>query len=73
MARIRSVGLVLDMFGGSGTTAEAALLEGFRCIAIERDTSYLPLIRHRLNRRLDPVTYLRDTHATEDTLFGTMP
>lgn len=63
-------GLVLDMFAGSGTTAEAALLEGFRCIAIERDTSYLPLIRHRLNRRLDPVTYLRDTHATEDTLFG---
>ena len=63
-------GLVLDMFAGSGTTAEAALLEGFRCIAIERDASYLPLIRHRLNRRLDPVTYLRDTHATEDTLFG---
>jgi DNA modification methylase len=41
-------GLVLDMFAGSGTTAEAALLEGFQCIAIERDTSYLPLIRHRL-------------------------
>jgi hypothetical protein len=59
-------GLVLDMFAGSGTTAEAALLEGFRCIAIERDTSYLPLIRHRLNRRLDPVTYLQDTHATDD-------
>jgi hypothetical protein len=63
-------GLVLDMFAGSGTTAEAALLEGFRCIAIERDASYLRLIRHRLNRRLDPVTYLRATNAVEDTLFG---
>lgn len=43
-----SDGLVLDPFLGSGTTAEAARLEGFRCIGIERETEYLPLIRARL-------------------------
>jgi DNA modification methylase len=30
-------GLILDPFGGSGTTAEAALLEGFRCTIIENE------------------------------------
>jgi DNA modification methylase len=44
-------GLVLDPFLGSGTTAEAARLEGFRCIGIEREADYLPLIRARLERR----------------------
>jgi DNA modification methylase len=43
-----SGGLVLDPFLGSGTTAEAARLEGFRCIGIEREADYLPLIRARL-------------------------
>ena len=40
---------------GSGTTVEACLLEGFRCVAIEREADYLPLIRQRINRRRDPV------------------
>jgi len=43
-------GLVLDPFAGSGTTAEACQLEGFRCIAVEREASYVPLIRARLSR-----------------------
>jgi site-specific DNA-methyltransferase (adenine-specific) len=43
-------GLVVDPFLGSGTTAEAARLEGVRCIGIERDEDYLPLIRVRLRR-----------------------
>jgi DNA modification methylase len=30
-------GLVLDPFLGSGTTAEACVIEGFRCIGIEQD------------------------------------
>lgn len=50
-------GVVLDPFAGSGTTLEAALLEGFRVVAIERDPDYLPLIVHRLDRarrRLQP-------------------
>jgi site-specific DNA-methyltransferase (adenine-specific) len=41
-------GVVLDPFLGSGTTAEAARLEGCRCIGIEREAEYLPLIRERL-------------------------
>lgn len=43
-------GVVLDPFLGSGTTAEAARLEGFQCIGIEREAEYLPLIRARLER-----------------------
>lgn len=41
-------GLVLDPFLGSGTTALAAVASGRRCVGIERDTSYLPLIARRL-------------------------
>ena len=52
-------GVVLDPFAGSGTTAEAALLEGFRCITIEREPDYLPLIVQRINRRRDPVAATR--------------
>ncbi len=43
-------GLVLDPFAGSGTTAEACVVEGFRCVTIERDSTYLPLIRARLTK-----------------------
>jgi hypothetical protein len=41
-------GVVLEPFAGSGTTLEAAVLEGFSCIGIEREANYLPLIRQRL-------------------------
>jgi site-specific DNA-methyltransferase (adenine-specific) len=65
-------GLILDPFAGSGTTVEAALLEGFRCVAIEREPDYLPLITQRINRRRDPVAYL--TAAGEDLgLFADDP
>jgi site-specific DNA-methyltransferase (adenine-specific) len=43
-------GVILEPFAGSGTTVEAALLEGFRVIAIEREADYLPLIQARLDR-----------------------
>ena len=42
-------GVVLDPFLGSGTTAQAARAEGFQCVGIEREESYLPLIRERLD------------------------
>lgn len=45
-------GVVLEPFAGSGTTVEAALLEGFRCIAIEREADYLPLIEQRIRKPL---------------------
>lgn len=43
-------GVVLEPFAGSGTTAEACVVEGFRCIAIEREADYLPLIVNRLSK-----------------------
>ena len=48
-------GVILEPFAGSGTTVEAALVEGFECIGIERDPDYLRLIEHRLSRPLQPV------------------
>ncbi|HWU21402.1 MAG TPA: DNA methyltransferase [Nocardioides sp.] len=54
-------GLVLEPFAGSGTTIEACLLEGFSCIAIEREDDYLPLIVQRVNRRRDPVAAVLST------------
>lgn len=44
-------GIVLEPFAGSGTTVEACILEDFRCIAIEREGDYLPLILERINRQ----------------------
>jgi site-specific DNA-methyltransferase (adenine-specific) len=43
-------GVILEPFAGSGTTVEAALMEGFRVVAIEREADYLPLIQARLDR-----------------------
>lgn len=43
-------GTVLEPFAGSGTTAEACVIEGFKCIAIEREADYLPLIVKRLDK-----------------------
>jgi len=47
-------GTVLEPFAGSGTTAEACVLEGFRCVAVEREADYLPLIKARLTKPLQP-------------------
>lgn len=43
-------GTVLDPFAGSGTTGEAALLEGFDALLVERTVDYLPLIVSRYER-----------------------
>lgn len=43
-------GLVLDPFAGSGTTGEAALLEGFRSVLVELDDKHGELIRLRLDK-----------------------
>jgi hypothetical protein len=52
-------GVVLEPFAGSGTTVEACILEGFRCVAIEREADYLPLITQRIHRRRNPVAAVR--------------
>ena len=41
--------IVLDPFGGSGTTGVAALLEGRRVIIIERDPAFAAICRARLS------------------------
>jgi len=43
-------GTVLDCFAGSGTTAEAAMLEGFDATLIEQDAASVADIRHRMAR-----------------------
>lgn len=43
-------GVLVDPFAGSGTTLEAAVLEGFRGVGIERESEYIPLIVQRLDR-----------------------
>ena len=48
-------GLILEPFAGSGTTVEAAIIEGFRCIAIEREADYLPLILKRVRKDIQSV------------------
>jgi site-specific DNA-methyltransferase (adenine-specific) len=43
-------GVVLDFCAGSGATLEAAILEGFHAVGIEREAKYLPLIFERIQR-----------------------
>lgn len=59
-------GTVLEPFAGSGTTAEAAVLEGMSCVAVEQDAGYLPLILARIERAKPTPT---DTDDQLD-LFG---
>lgn len=46
-------GVVLEPFAGSGTTAEACIHEHMKCIAIEREADYLPLIVSRLTKPIE--------------------
>jgi DNA modification methylase len=56
-------GIVLDSFAGSGTTIEAAMLEGFDCIGIEREAEYLPLIQHRIDRATEQLRTEQEAQA----------
>ena len=60
-------GTVLDPFAGSGTTLEAAMLEGFNVIGIEREADYLPLIRARIERATTALA--AQAEADADVLF----
>lgn len=50
-------GLVLDPFTGSGTTLEAAAIEGFPVVGIELDAGHAALCRARLNKPIAPVLF----------------
>lgn len=60
-------GTVLDPFAGSGTTLEAAMLEGFNVIGIEREADYLPLIQARIERATAELAARAEADA--DALF----
>ena len=62
-------GKVLDLFAGSGTTVEACIVEGFECVAIEREADYLPLIETRVARRRDVVRAIK-LAGTDEGLFA---
>jgi site-specific DNA-methyltransferase (adenine-specific) len=47
--------VVLDPFAGSGTTGAACLKAGRRCILIEKDEGYLPMIDRRLRAAETPL------------------
>ena len=43
-------GIVLDMFGGSGTTALAAIKEGMKYILVERDAHGVDIAEERIKQ-----------------------
>lgn len=53
LTQVNLPGVVLDPFAGSGTTAEACVHEHMRCITIEREADYLPLIVARLTKPIE--------------------
>lgn len=55
-------GIICDPFLGSGSTAMAALDEGFRCIGIEREPRYIAIARDRITHR-----HLLEVRASEAT------
>lgn len=50
----RRGGRVLDLYAGSGTTGEAALLEGMEVDLIEMEDDHIPLILARVRKPLQP-------------------
>lgn len=48
-------GVVLDPFAGTGTTGEAALVEGFEAVLIEQHPPYVDLITMRVGKPMQPV------------------
>jgi site-specific DNA-methyltransferase (adenine-specific) len=47
-------GKVLDLFAGTGTTAEACIIEGFQCVLIDKEQPAAALIRKRLSKDIQP-------------------
>jgi hypothetical protein len=56
-------GVVLDPFAGTGTTGEAALLEGFRAVLIEREAEYRADIARRMEHVYAPASARKITIA----------
>ena len=63
---VRPGGLILDPFAGSGTTLEAALIEGRRALGVEMSVEYAKVIAARLDAVPAPVTKI----GGQADLFG---
>ena len=63
-------GIVLDPFLGSGTTAVAAILEGFDWIGCELTDDYLPIIEARTAWAQEQNTTQAASIESTLTLFG---
>jgi len=50
-------GTVLDMFCGTGTTGEAALIEGFNAVLIDKDPQAIALTSVRLAKPVQPLMF----------------
>lgn len=50
MTKTPTGGLVLDPYGGSGTTGVACIMTGRKFTLIERDPEYIPIIKARLKK-----------------------
>jgi len=61
-------GLILDPFAGSGTTALAALNEGFRCTLIEREPEYLDIAVRRIQAELNRAPLFEPPAAVQKRL-----
>jgi DNA modification methylase len=63
-------GLVLDPFAGSGTTVEAALLEGFNVVGVEYEATYLPLVQARIDRARRSAASAESSSPADGQLVG---
>jgi hypothetical protein len=56
-------GLILDPFLGSGSTAKAAFLSGFRCVGIELNAEYAEIAEARVRGSVGPLFHLMEDAA----------
>lgn len=64
-------GTVLDPFAGSGTTAEAARLEGFSCVLMEQHDEYASFLRSRFfTHEVKNESCTNDPNRLEDKTMG---
>jgi DNA modification methylase len=58
-------GTVLDMFAGTGTTGQAAMLEGFKSVLIEREVEYVEDIERRMKLVFEKTPLKREKTSTD--------
>lgn len=65
--------LVLDPFGGSGTTAVACVLEGRRCLLIEKEPAYAAIARKRVAEAMGTAPGSLFADVAPDLFAGATP